>query len=382
MSVRILHLADLHLGAAFPSMGEHGQERTRDFLSAYLRAVEFATSPEKPVDLAVIAGDLFDTHDPDEGLVFQVETSLEKLTKAGVPVVLVPGTHDAYSYRRSVYRRLRLPEGVHLLTDPRLAPGPRLTIQDETVQLYGIAFDPAVSARPLGEFTRSGVADYHVAVLHGALQDNPAWKIRASDLPIERSEIAASGLTYLALGHYHNFVEVREGGSVAVYPGTLEGRKFGEEGARYLLVATLSGGDNVSLERKPWNTRTLSQVSIDFTSAEIHEERRLLDRIAAFAGDREIVRVRLEGAADFAFEPERVDASVRERFFHLEIDDRTFLMDKALLGQFQDEATIRGAFVRRTLDRLAKAKTPQEKETVTLALRLGLAEFQNPHHAV
>ena len=77
-----------------------------------------------------------------------------------------------------------------------------------------------------------------------------------------------------------------------------------------------------------------------------------------------------------------MDASVRERFFHLEIDDRTFLMDKALLGQFQDEATIRGAFVRRTLDRLAKAKTPQEKETVTLALRLGLAEFQNPHHAV
>jgi len=381
MSVRILHLADLHLGAAFPNLGEHGAERTRDFLNAYLRAVDFAAGEPKPVDLVVIAGDLFDTHDPDEGLVFQVETSLEKLTKAKVPVVLVPGTHDAYSYRRSVYRRLRLPEGAHLLSSPRLAPGPRLTIQDETVQLYGIAYDPAVSARPLSEFTRSGVADYHVALLHGALQDNPTWKIRPSDLPIERSEIAASGLSYLALGHYHNFVEVREGGSVAVYPGTLEGRKFGEDGARYLLVATLSRG-NVSLERKPWNTRTLSQVSIDFTSAEIHDERRLLDRIAAFAGDREIVRVRLEGAADFAFESERMDASVRERFFYLEVDDRTFLVDKALLGQFQDEATIRGAFVRRTLDRLAKAKTPQEKETVTLALRLGLAEFQNPRHAV
>ncbi len=381
MSIRILHLADLHLGAAFPSMGERGQERTRDFLNAYLRAIEFATSPQKHVDLVAIAGDLFDTHDPDEGLVFQVETSLEKLTKAGLTVVMVPGTHDAYSYRRSVYRRMRLPEGVHLLTDPRLCPGPRLTIQDETVQLYGISFDPAVSARPLSEFTRSGVADYHVAVLHGALQDNPTWKTRPSDLPIDRAEIAASGLSYLALGHYHNFVEVREGGSVAVYPGTLEGRKFGEDGARYLLVATLSRG-NVSLERKPWNTRTLSQVSIDFTSAEIHDERRLLDRIAAFAGDREIVRVRLEGAADFAFEAQRVHAAVRERFFHLEIEDRTFLMDKALLGQFQDEATIRGAFVRRTLDRLTKAKTPQEKETVTLALRLGLAEFQNPRHAV
>ncbi|HXL15170.1 MAG TPA: DNA repair exonuclease [Methylomirabilota bacterium] len=381
MSVRILHLADLHLGAAFPSMGERGAERTRDFLSAFQRAVEFAASPERPVDLVAIAGDLFDTHDPEEGIVFQVESCFERLSKGNVPVVLVPGTHDAYSYRRSIYRRVRLPEGVHLIAEPRLSPGPRLTVQGETVQLYGIAYDPAVSARPLAEFARQGVADYHVGVLHGALQDSPTWKIRPSDLPIERSEIASSGLNYLALGHYHNFVEVREGGSVAVYPGTLEGRKFGEEGARYLLVATLSGG-NVSLERKPWNSRTLSQVTIDFMNAAIHDERRLLERIGAFAGEREIVRVRLEGAADFAFESERVRGSIRERFFHLEVDDRTYLMDKALLGQFKDEATIRGAFVRRTLDRLSKAATQEEKETVTLALRLGLAEFQNPRHAV
>ena len=381
MSVRILHLADLHLGAAFPSMGERGPERTRDFLNAFVRAVEFASSPERPVDLVAIAGDLFDTHDPDESLVFQVESSFERLSKANVPVCLVPGTHDAFSYRRSVYRRIRLPEGSHLLSGPRLSPGPRLTIHDETVQVYGVAYDPTVSARPLGEFARTGTADYHVGILHGALQDNPTWKVRPADLPIDRTEIAASGLDYLALGHYHNFVEVREAGCVAVYPGTLEGRKFGEDGARYLVVATLSRG-NVSLEKRPWNARTLSQASIDFLNAEIHDERRLMDRIGAFAGEREIVRVRLEGAADFAFEAERIDALIRERFFHLEIDDRTYLMDTALMGRFKDEATIRGAFVRRTLDRLAHATTQQDKETATLALRIGLAEFQNPRHAV
>jgi DNA repair exonuclease SbcCD nuclease subunit len=200
-------------------------------------------------------------------------------------------------------------------------------------------------------------------------------------LPIDRAEIGASGLDYLALGHYHNFSEVREGGTVAVYPGTLEGRKFGEDGARYLLVATLSRG-TVSLERKPWNTRTLAQVTIDFTGGAIHDETRLLERVSAFSGDREIVRALLTGAADFAFEAERVQAAIRERFFHLELDDRTYLMDTALLQRYQDEATIRGAFVRRTLNRLSQAATTEEKETVTLALRLGLAEFQNPRHAV
>jgi exonuclease SbcD len=380
MSVRILHLADLHLGAAFPNMGDRGPERARDFLNAFLRAIELACSPEHPVDLVAIAGDLFDTHDPDESLVFQVESSFERLSKAKVPVVIVPGTHDAFSYRRSIYRRLRQPEGTYLLTEPRLAPGPRLTIGGEAVQVYGIAYDPAVSLRPLRDFARTGIADYHVGILHGALQDSPTWKIRPSDLPMDRSEIGSSGLDYLALGHYHNFSEVREAGSVAVYPGTLEGRKFGEDGPRNLVIATLSRG-TVSLERKPWNTRTLSQVGIDFMNAEIHDEHRLIDRIAAFAGEREIVRVRLEGATGFVFESERLGALIRDQFFHLEIEDRTYLLDTALMGQFKDEATIRGAFVRRTLDRLARATTTQEKDTATLALRLGLAEFQNPRHA-
>jgi len=381
MSVRVLHLADLHLGAAFPSMGERGQERARDFLNAFLRAVEFAAGPEHPVDLVVIAGDLFDTHDPDESLVFRVEAAIERLAKADVPVFLVPGTHDAHSYRRSIYRRLRVPEGSYVFVDPTLTPSPALSIRGETVRLYGVAYDPSVSARPLSGFRPADGADWHIAILHAALQDSPTWKIRTTDLPIDRSEIAASGLHYLALGHYHNYAEVREGGSVAVYPGTLEGRKFGENGPRYLVVATI-GRDGVSVERTPWNTRTVSETSIDLMAADIHDEQGLLDRVLAFAGDREIVRARLEGAAEFAFEAERIQARLLDRFFHLEVDDRTYLMDAALLGRFRDEATIRGAFVRGMLDRLAKAPNLKERETATLALRIGLAEFQNPRHAV
>ena len=362
-------------------MGERGQERGRDLLNAFLRAIEYASSSEHPVDLVAIAGDLFDTHDPEEGLVYQVESALERLAKAGVPALIVPGTHDAYSYRRSIYRRLRVPAGSHVFASPTFSPGPNLKIRGETVQTYGVAYDPAVSERPLRDFTRSGTADYHVGILHGALQDSPTWKIRPSDLPIERAEIAASGLHYLALGHYHNYVEVREGGSVAVYPGTLEGKKFGENGVRYLVTSTLAG-DSLSVERTPWNARTLSEATIDFVASEIHDERRLLERITVLSGEREIVRVRLEGAAEFVFEAERMAGQLRERFFHLEIDDRTYVMDHAVLGQFRDEATIRGVFVRRMLNRLGKASSPDEKETVTLALRIGLAEFQNPRHAI
>ncbi len=380
MSVRILHLADLHLGASFPSMGERAEERARDFLSAFLRAVDYAAGPDKPVDVVAIAGDLFDTHDPDEGLVYQVEAALDRLHAAGIPVLLAPGTHDAPAYRRSVYRRLRLPKSAHLFTTPMIDVGPRLTIRGEAVQTYGIAYDAAIAERPLAEFRPTGLADYHVGILHAALQDSPTWKIRSNDMPVNRTEIAGCGLNYLALGHYHNFAEVREGGSVAVYPGTLEGRKFGENGPRYLIVAEI-GRESVSVERTPWNARTLTEATIDFALAEIREERQLEERILAFAGDREIVRVRLEGPAEFVFDPDRLLGRLGPRFFYLELDDRTYVVNARLMERYRDEATVRGVFVRRMLERIERADSPEAKETATLALRLGLSEFQNPRHA-
>jgi DNA repair protein SbcD/Mre11 len=380
MSVRILHLADLHLGAAFPSMGERGSERSRDLLSAFLRAVEYAARDPRPVDLVVVAGDLFDTHDPEEGLVVQVESALERLAAAAIPALIVPGTHDALTYRRSVYRRLRAPQTAHVFLSPRLEPGPQITVGKETVQTYGIAYDPSVTARPLDGFRVSGSSDYHVGILHGALQDNPAWKIRPTDLPISRAEIGASGLHYLALGHYHNHAEVREGSCVAVYPGTLEGKRFGENGPRYLVTATL-GRDGVALERTPWNVRTLHEAVIDLGMGEIQDDAQLETRLLAFAGDREIARVRLEGPADFAFDPERVEARLASKFFHFEIEDRTYIVNASLLARYREESTVRGVFVRRMLERIDQAADPKGREVAALALRLGLAEFQNPRHA-
>jgi DNA repair exonuclease SbcCD nuclease subunit len=380
MGIRILHLADLHLGASFPSMDERAEERGRDFLSAFLRAIDYAAGDQKPVDIVAIAGDLFDTHDPEEGLVYQVEAALDRLHAAGIPLLLAPGTHDAPAYRRSIYRRLRLPKSAHLFLTPTLEAGPRLTVRGETVQTYGIAYDAAICERPLAEFRPASLADYRVGILHAALQDNPAWKIRPNDMPVNRAEIAACGLHYVALGHYHNFAEVREGSSVAVYPGTLEGRKFGENGPRYLVVAEI-GRESVSVERTPWNARTLTEAAIDFALAEIREERQLEERILAFAGDREIVRVRLEGPAEFVFDADRLWSRLAPRFFHLELDDRTYVVNARLMDRYRDEATVRGVFVRRMLERIERADSPESKETATLALRLGLSEFQNPRHA-
>ena len=195
-----------------------------------------------------------------------------------------------------------------------------------------------------------------------------------------RAEIAKSGLHYAALGHYHNFAEVRENGVVAVYPGTLEGKRFGENGPRYLVVDTMNR-DGITLERTPWNVRTLHDAVIDLGLAELRGEEQLETRLLAFAGDREITRIRIEGPADFVFDPDRIQKRLGPKFFHLEIEDRTYVVNAALLTRYKDEATVRGVFVRRMLERIDRAPDASTREAATQALRLGLAEFQNPRHA-
>ena len=89
----------------------------------------------------------------------------------------------------------------------------------------------------------------------------------------------------------------------------------------------------------------------------------------------------MEGPAEFVFDPERLQTRLQPRFFHLELDDRTYLVNAKLLDRYREEATVRGVFVRRMLDRIEQAPSQDAKETATLALRMGLAEFQNPRHA-
>src|SRR5690554_6906956 len=100
----MLHLADLHLGWNPPwedIASRRREERDRRLFSAVSWALKHQ------IDLVVIAGDLFETHRPDESLVASVRNDLKRLVDAGVSVVTVPGNHDEISYHDSVYRSSR-----------------------------------------------------------------------------------------------------------------------------------------------------------------------------------------------------------------------------------------------------------------------------------
>src|SRR4051794_38842974 len=99
--LRLLHTADVHLGARHADLGEAAvAQRERQF-AAFVRTIDLAIAED--VDVVLIAGDLFDSNVQPRRSVERVAAELHRLVEARIRTVIIPGTHDVYD-RASIYR--------------------------------------------------------------------------------------------------------------------------------------------------------------------------------------------------------------------------------------------------------------------------------------
>ncbi len=99
--LRIIHTADVHLGARHDDLGEQAAAQRERQFAAFAATVGMAIADK--VDLVLIAGDLFDSNVQPRRSVQRVAAELKRLGEAKIRTVLIPGTHDCYD-RASIYR--------------------------------------------------------------------------------------------------------------------------------------------------------------------------------------------------------------------------------------------------------------------------------------
>jgi exonuclease SbcD len=94
-----LHAADLHLGSPFIGLTLKDEAVARSFATASREAFSelITRAIEIKVSFVVIAGDVYDGEwrDTSIGLFFNRE--IARLDRAGIPVFLLKGNHDAES---------------------------------------------------------------------------------------------------------------------------------------------------------------------------------------------------------------------------------------------------------------------------------------------
>ena len=369
MTIRCLHTADLHLDAPFPTWGEKEALRRADLLKTFERIVNLAIKND--VQLLLISGDLFDSPHPEPATVARVQAELRRLVERGIIPVLLPGTHDPFAPKNSIYRRETFP-GI-LLNEAQLSEPQHLLLKGVNCYLYGFAYQSGKAEELLPSMQRRHLPGFHIGLLHGSRRGSPEWNYRHKDLPFDLADLAALRLDYIALGHYHTFEALQDesGRTIAAYPGAPEGKRFGENGPRYCALVTLSAG-GARIEALEVNGRTLAEQEIDLSGIVTMEG--AIAEIRRLANPELILRLRLTGTVEIPLALPALLAACRDDFFWLELLDATRLYDSAYARRIEHEETVRGLFVRR-MRRLIEESPPERRPLVEEAFREVLARF-------
>lgn len=104
--IRLLHTADVHLGARFLSLGDKGAAQRQQIKAAFRKLVFLAIAER--VDMVLTAGDLFDSNQQPQANVDLVVEQFGLLAAADIHVCLIPGTHDCFD-SGSIYRKFDFP---------------------------------------------------------------------------------------------------------------------------------------------------------------------------------------------------------------------------------------------------------------------------------
>ena len=355
-----LHAADFHLDAPFAALPPDRAAQRREEQRALLdRLAQLAR--DRRADLVLLSGDLMDA---GETYAETAQALSRALGSIPAPVFIAPGNHDFWS-ERSPYAAIRWPENVHIFTDPRpqAVPLPQLGCT-----VYGAAF------------TETHRSDSPLVGFHAPPGDGPALMVlhaevegRGSYAPITWEEIAASGLTYLALGHIHTYSGPQSAGeTVWAYPGCPEGRGFDETGDKGVIWGSIDNGQ-VSLEFVPLAGRRYRIETLDVSGQDPAQA------LAAFLPAQpspDLCRILLTGeCGEAGMDLNALEAQAAPFFYSVTLRDQTH--PPRNLWERSGEDTLTGLFLQDMARRLECAPDDETRACVERAVRFGLAALEH-----
>ena len=339
--VRILHCADLHLGARMTANldARQAKERREELLLTFERVVR--TAHEQEAVAVLIVGDLFDT----ERVTVSTRRYVGQLIADSSDIIFayVSGNHD---------------RSVQPLFPDDCVPGNWIDMSGEgwtslTLPACGLRVTLSATsntASPLVYDTIPSVEGYHIVMLHGQVSYSGGAARDTVCLP----RLAGKGIDYLALGHEHSYrCEALDARGVWCYSGCPEGRGYDECGEKGVVLLTLTqdadapSGARGESRFLPIAHRTLHHLCVNVTRED--NERTLTARVlqqTAHLPARDIVLIELLGeiAPEQGLDAQGAVIALRERFYAARLDDHTTLaLDPA---DYLHDISLKGEFIR------------------------------------
>jgi DNA repair exonuclease SbcCD nuclease subunit len=193
-------------------------------------------------------------------------------------------------------------------------------------------------------------------------------KIAEDDHVFKLEEIKASGMDYLALGHWHRVYACLEK-PPAWYSGPPEWIPDQRERGAVLLVSLSDAGD-VEVEPKMLGLRDYDEVEIDMS--EIQDLAALKARISEGANQNLVRQATLKGLrdAELIISLEKLQEDLGEKFFHLSIVDKSHPKSGEVVED--EERLIRSRFIK-LMKRQIEGLAGEERDIAENALQYGIA---------
>lgn len=374
---KFLQLSDVHLD----SPQNHGvlaysaaqrAARYADLVESL--ATAFALAKEHKVDAVLIPGALWEQRTIRSQTAGTVLEAIEELGE--IPVVIAPGDSDPfvldspYSDEFLMARGMRgWPSNALIFTSSDFETVKHPTRADVSFTGRSFTSSDKITDRLLAQpISKDEETDFNILLFHGSLDGYSGGSHRVT-APFSSAELEAQKFTYAALGHFHEYTEVKgaAGKTIGAYSGCLVGRNFEELGMRVAILGTITIDENgdvqTVLEPVEVASNRLTYLAVDVSGL---DEDALREEVAygiedhGIRQDQDIVCISLEGSCQDAFNPVRVLEDMRSDFYHLIIVDRT---RPDYLSEEYDSRTTEHKFIESMIERKQSAQTNGDEET-------------------
>ncbi len=232
---RFLHTADIHLDSPLKGLEAHEDAPVEEIRGATRRAFDnlIDLAIEEEVAFVLIAGDLYDGDWKDYNTGLYFAGRMGKLDKAGIPVFIVSGNHDAAS---NTTKAMPLPDNVTIFSNKK--PESKV-IDDLGVIIHGQGYgSKAVNDNLAADYPTAEADLFNIGLLHTSLTGR---ENHASYAPCSLDDLQSKGYNYWALGHVHKREVVSENPAV-IFPGNIQGRHIKETGPKGATLVTVENG--------------------------------------------------------------------------------------------------------------------------------------------
>ncbi len=363
--VKILHTADIHLGAL--RTGVKGGKA--EIENTFLKIIRLCKTED--IDFLLIAGDLFSTPFVSFEDAMRVISMFEQIPDT--IVAISPGNHDCMGFG-SVYLKYEFPKNVVIFkSDLEYIDFPK-----KNVRLWGAGFKDRFQETPLLSKAKAEKSDrIELLVLHGDIVSETSKSVYN---PVTIKSIEDSGFDYMALGHIHKRTDIQKKGSTFfAYSGCPDALGFDETGSKGVYLGTVSKS-GCNLEYIETSSRKYIEETVDVSECKnsFEAENLITEILKNTCGDaykENLYRITIIGdvSVNSSILPNQLRSLLSEKLAFAEIIDKTEA-DISDLSLYASEYSLRGIFVKKMLEKIDTAPSAK-KAAYKNALKIGLRSF-------